>query len=100
MPEFYRRARALGATREEAVRRMTSATAERFDIRNRGVLAKGAYADIVIWRESECASTATFTQPHQFASGVKCVIVNGSIPYSDGKFTGERNGRLLERGGN
>ena len=95
MPEFYRRVRALGSTREEAIRRMTGAVAERFDIRGRGIIEKGAFADIAIWREDEFASTATYLNPHQFASGVKCVIVNGSIPYRDGSFTGDRAGRLL-----
>ena len=63
----------------------------------RGVLEKGAFADVVVWKESEFKGTATYTEPHQFASGVKCVVVNGTVPYIDGRFTGERGGRFLER---
>ena len=74
---------------------MTGAVAERFNIRGRGIIEKGAFADIAIWREDEFASTATYLNPHQFASGVKCVIVNGAIPYRDGTFTGQRAGHLL-----
>ncbi len=98
MPEFYRRVRALGATREEAIRRMTGAVAERFCIRSRGVIEKGAFADVAIWRENTFASAATYDTPHCFATGVECVFVNGAVPYRAGRFTGERAGRLLERG--
>lgn len=97
MPEFYRRVRALGVSREEAVRRMTGAAAERFDIKGRGVLQKGAFADIVVWREDEFRNNATYLEPHRFASGVRIVMVNGSIPYREGAFTGQRAGRLLTR---
>ena len=97
MPEFYRRVRALGFSREETVARMTSVPADRFEIRNRGCLAKGAYADIAVWKEDEFRTQATFTDPHKFAGGVRCVMTNGVIAYRDGTFTGKRGGRFLER---
>ena len=97
MPEFYRRVRALGFSREETVARMTSVIADRFGIRGRGRIEKGAYADLVIWNEAEFKAKATFTDPHQFTGGVKAVMTNGVISYCDGKFTGNRGGRLLER---
>ena len=97
MPEFYRRVRALGFSREETVARMTSVPARRFGIRGRGVIEKGAFADIVVWREDEFKSSATYVEPHRFASGVELVMVNGYIPYRSGKFTGSRGGRFLER---
>ncbi len=97
MPEFYRRVRALGVSREETVARMTSVPARRFGLRGRGVIEKGAYADVVVWNESEFRGTATYVEPHRFASGVKCVMVNGNVPYMEGRFTGERGGRFLER---
>ena len=97
MPEFYRRVRALGFTREETVARMTSVPARRFGIRARGVVEKGAFADIVVWREDDFKANATYLKPHQFTGGVKCVMVNGVVPYKDGVFTGERGGRFLER---
>ena len=97
MPEFYRRVRALGFSREETVARMTSVIADRFGIRGRGRIEKGAFADLVIWDEAEFRAKATFTEPHQFTGGVRCVMVNGTIPYRDGVFTGDRGGRFLER---
>lgn len=97
MPEFYRRVRALGFSREETVARMTSVIADRFGIRGRGRIEKGAYADLVIWNEAEFKAKATFTDPHQFTGGVKAVMTNGVIAYCDGKFTGNRGGRFLER---
>ena len=97
MPEFYRRVRALGVSREETIARMTSVIADRFGIRNRGRIAKGAYADLVVWDEAEFKAKSTFTDPHRFTGGVKCVMVNGTVSYRDGKFTGNRAGRFLER---
>ena len=97
MPEFYRRVRALGFSREETVARMTSVIADRFGIRGRGRIEKGAYADLVIWNEAEFKAKATFTDPHQFTGGVKAVMTNGVISYCDGKFTGNRGGRFLEK---
>ena len=97
MPEFYRRVRALGFSREETVARMTSVIADRFGIRGRGRIKKGAYADLVIWNEAEFKAKAAFTDPHQFTGGVKAVMTNGVISYCDGKFTGNRGGRFLER---
>ena len=95
MPEFYRRVRALGFSREETVARMTSVPARRFDICGRGTLEKGAFADIVVWNESEFRATATFSDPHRFSDGVRLVMVNGTVPYKDGKLTGSRGGRFL-----
>ena len=97
MPEFYRRVRELGFSREDAIARMTSVPAKRFGLRRRGTIEKGAFADIAIWKEDGFKATATYLEPHQFASGVKCVMVNGTIPYRDGSFTGNRGGRFLER---
>ena len=104
MPEFYRRltGRCQGhpavCSREEAVARMTSVPARRFGIRGRGVLEKGAFADIAVWREDEFASPATYVKPHAFAVGMEAVVVNGVLSYLSGKFTGDRAGRFLSRG--
>ena len=97
MPEFYRRVRALGVSREEAIARMTSVPARRFGIAHRGVIEKGAFADIAIWKEDEFSSSATYVEPHKFSRGVKAVLVNGAVSYTEGKFSGTRAGRFLER---
>ena len=97
MPEFYRRVRALGFSREETVARMTSVPADRFGIKGRGRIEKGAFADLVVWKEDEFKSNSTYVDPHRFCGGVKAVMVNGTIAYREGKFTGQRGGRFLER---
>ena len=97
MPEFYRRVRALGFSREDAIARMTGVPAVRFGLKGRGVIEKGAFADIVIWREDSFVAKSTYVDPHQFTGGVELVMVNGAIPYRDGRFTGDRTGRFLEK---
>ena len=95
MPEYWRRMRALGFSREETVRRMTSLPARRYGLSRRGTLEKGAFADICCWSEERFSSPATYTAPHAFAQGVECVMVNGVVPYFRGRFTGRRAGRFV-----
>lgn len=97
MPEFYRRLRKLGFTLEDTVKRMTSMPAERFGIKSRGVIKRGAFADIVVWSEKDFIGRATYETPHNFSEGIDCVLVNGTIPYCNGRFTGNRGGRLITR---
>jgi N-acyl-D-amino-acid deacylase len=82
---------------EEAVRRMTTLPAQAFGLHDRGVLRVGAYADIAVFDPQLFADTATYAQPHQFADGMRHVIVNGTLSFSEGRFTGARGGRFLER---
>ena len=96
MPEFYRRVKAIAGC-EAAVARMTSVPAKRFGIRNRGVLEKGAYADIAVWREAEFRNTATYASSHSFCTGMEKVFVNGALAYDGGVFTHSGTGRFLER---
>ena len=93
MPEFYRRVRALGFSREATIARMTSVPAARFEIKGRGRIAAGAFADIVIFNEAEFKSPATYAEPHHFAEGVREVFVNGVASLSGA----QRAGRFLER---
>lgn len=97
MPEFYRRVRALGFSREATVARMTGVPARRFGLNRRGVIEKGAFADIVVWREASFTANSTYIDPHRFTGGVELVMVNGSVPYRAGRFTGDRAGRFLEK---
>ena len=103
MPRFFRmltgrvEGHARICSREEAIKRMTSVPAERFGIRDRGVIRPGAYGDITVWNEDMFRETATYTSPHSFCEGVEAVMVNGSVSYRSGKFTGNRSGRFLER---
>lgn len=96
MPEFYRRLRRIGVSCEEAVARMTSVPAARFSIRSRGVLAKGNFADIAVWKEDEFKSNSTYSSPHCFTEGVKAVIVNGTLSRL-GDSSCANAGRFIER---
>ena len=80
---------------EEAVRKMTSATAARLKIRDRGLLREGMYADIVVFDPATIIDRATFEQPHQLSVGVRHVFVNGVAVVSDGRHTGARPGRAV-----
>lgn len=82
-------------TLEEAVRKMSSASALRLGIHDRGLIARGYFADIAIFDADEIIDTATFENPHQYASGMKYVLVNGEIVVEDGRHTGRRPGRVL-----
>ena len=103
MPRFFRmltgrvEGHARMASREEAIARMTSVPARRFGIRSRGVLEKGAFADIAVWREDDFRDAATYENPHAFSKGVEAVFVNGALSYSNGEFLHAGAGRLLER---
>lgn len=101
MPEFFRRVtdpyRPCAVSCEAAVARMTSVPAERFGIKGRGVLAKGAFADVAIWRRDSFRNTATYAKSHSFCTGMEKVFVNGALAYDGGKFTRSGTGRFLER---
>jgi N-acyl-D-aspartate/D-glutamate deacylase len=80
---------------EEAIRKMTTLFAWRIRQLDRGVLRDGAFGDVVVFDPATIRDNSTFEQPHQFASGVKHVLVNGVPVLVDGAFTGERPGRVL-----
>ena len=80
---------------ETAVYRMTGLTAQKFGLRDRGVIRPGAFADITIFDAAEIGDAATFEQPTQPARGIDTVIVNGTPVWRAGASTGARPGRLL-----
>jgi N-acyl-D-amino-acid deacylase len=80
----------------EAIRRCTSLPADAFGLPGRGRLAVGAFADLVVFDPSAIRDHATYARPHQFATGVGLVVVNGRLSYEGGRFTGHRGGRLLQ----
>lgn len=82
---------------EEAVRRMTSLTADRFGLTGRGQIAPGSYADLVVFDPKTVADLATFETPMVPAAGIDTVFVNGQIIWRDGASTGARPGRALRR---
>jgi N-acyl-D-amino-acid deacylase len=82
-------------TLEEAVRKMTSATAARLKLRDRGLLREGMYADVVVFDPATIIDVATFEKPHQLSVGVKHVFVNGVAVVRDGRHTGATPGRVV-----
>jgi N-acyl-D-amino-acid deacylase len=80
---------------EEAVRRMTSLPAQKFQLKDRGLLKEGMAADVVIFDEKEVQDMASFEDPHQYSKGFKYVIVNGKMVAENGIHTGVRNGITL-----
>jgi N-acyl-D-aspartate/D-glutamate deacylase len=83
------------ATLEEMVRRMTSFPAQRFGLAGRGVLAPGAFADLVLFDPATVRDTATYDAPQQEPEGIALVVVNGAIACEGGRHTGVGSGRLL-----
>jgi N-acyl-D-aspartate/D-glutamate deacylase len=82
---------------EEAVRRMTSLPAGKLGLGDRGRLAPGARADVVVFDPATIADTATFADPHRYPRGIAWVLVNGRPVIAAGEHTGARPGRVLSR---
>ena len=82
-------------TIEDAVRKATGLVAERMNIEGRGVLEKGAFADIVIFDRDKISEMGGFLEPCRKPAGIEAVIVNGRIVYRGGDLTGERPGAVL-----
>ena len=82
-------------TLEDAVRKMSSGVAERLAITDRGFVKPGMFADIVVFDPATIADRATYEQPHQLATGVREVLVNGVSVWRNGAATGALPGRAL-----
>jgi len=82
-------------TLEEAVRKASSAVANRLSIRDRGLLREGMYADVVVFDPERIADRATFEQPHQLSVGMHYVVVNGTVVLREGEPTGALPGRIV-----
>ncbi len=84
-------------TIEQAIHRMTGMPAEKFHLRNRGVIREGAFADLVIFDAKEILDTATYADPRRYPAGIGHVFVNGAAVVRDGVHVGARPGRALRR---
>ena len=82
-------------TLEDAVRKMTSAVAERLSISDRGLLRDGYYADIVVFDPNTILDNATYEKPSLIATGMHEVFVNGAEVVHDEKHTGSKPGRVI-----
>lgn len=79
----------------EAIRRLTDLPATNLKLRRRGRLSVGFHADIVVFDPAAIADNATFEEPHQLATGVRHVFINGVQVLSDGSHTGATPGRVI-----
>lgn len=84
---------------DTALARMTSIPATIFNLRDRGAIAIGHYADLVLLEEAAFTDTATYEQPRSLATGIREVICNGVTVVRDGAFLPARPGRALTPGG-
>jgi N-acyl-D-amino-acid deacylase len=80
---------------EAAIRRLSALPAENLKLDRRGALKPGNFADIVIFDPARIRDHATFEQPHQYATGVRDVFVNGVPVLSDGEHTGAKPGQVV-----
>jgi N-acyl-D-amino-acid deacylase len=80
---------------EEAVRKLTSLPADTLKIKERGRLAAGQFADVVVFDPKTIADRATYEQPHQYSVGMRHVWVNGTQVLKDGEHTGAKPGRVV-----
>lgn len=83
---------------EEAIRKMSSFPAGRLGLRDRGLIAPGFAADIVVFDPEEVADRASFADPHRFPAGIAYVFVNGEPVVEEGEHTGALPGAVLRRG--
>ena len=93
--EFVRERHLLGL--EEALRKMTTAPAARLGLSERGRLADGLLADVVVFDPATVASNATYDEPRRFPTGIDYVIVNGTLVIDRGVHTGALPGRAIRR---
>ena len=82
----------------EAIHKMTKMPAERIGLHDRGRIEVGARADIAVLNLDTIQDHASFKQPHQLATGVHHVLINGVLVLNDGEMTGKRPGHALRSG--
>lgn len=82
---------------QEAVRKMTSFSTQRFQLNNRGLLREDFVADVVVFDPSKVQDLATYTKPHQYPSGIEYVILNGEVVINKGEHTQVKAGKILKK---
>jgi N-acyl-D-aspartate/D-glutamate deacylase len=83
---------------EEAIAKMTGRSAAKLGLTDRGTVAAGKKADLVLFSAERVRETATYEHPHQYAEGIETVILNGRVVVDGGEHTGTLAGRVLRRG--
>jgi len=82
---------------QEALRKMTSAPAQKMGFKDRGVLREGCKADVTVFDPATVKDEATFTDPQRYASGILYVLVNGVPVIENGEYTGALPGKPLRK---
>ncbi|MCG3145037.1 MAG: D-aminoacylase [Gammaproteobacteria bacterium] len=80
---------------QEAIWRLSGLPATNLDLQGRGFIKEGMYADIVVFDPTAIRDNATYDNPHQYATGILHVFVNGVQVLKDGEHTGAKSGRAL-----
>jgi dihydroorotase/N-acyl-D-amino-acid deacylase len=86
-------------TLPDAVRKMTALPAATLGLADRGRIAEGLVADLVVFDPATVADRATFQDPHQYPAGIPWVVVNGRVSVEEGRFAGIRAGEVLRKPG-
>jgi N-acyl-D-aspartate/D-glutamate deacylase len=76
---------------------MTGVAARALGLRERGLLRPGAWADVAVFDPARIRDRSTYEEPHQYATGVSTVVVNGEVVVDGGDHTGALPGRVLRR---
>lgn len=79
----------------DAIRKLSGLPATNLELDRRGFIREGMFADVVVFDPASIADHATFEQPHQYATGMKHVFVNGVAVLKDGEHTGAKPGRAV-----
>jgi N-acyl-D-aspartate/D-glutamate deacylase len=79
----------------DAIKKMTSMNADKLGIKDRGRIAEGMRADVVVFDAERVADRATFENPHQYPEGIPYVIVNGVVTIDNGRHTGALAGEVI-----
>jgi N-acyl-D-aspartate/D-glutamate deacylase len=80
---------------EDAVRKMTSLSAAKLGLQDRGLLRAGFFADLTLFDPDRVIDRSTYADPFHYSEGIEYVIVNGQIVLDHGRHTGARPGRAL-----
>ncbi|RRQ47531.1 D-aminoacylase [Maribacter algicola] len=81
---------------EEAIYKLTTLPATNLKLKKRGALKAGYFADVVVFDPNTIKANATFEEPHQYATGMQQVFVNGGHVLKDGEHTGTLSGRFVK----
>ncbi len=79
----------------EAIRRLSGLPAANIGLDERGIIRQGAFADLAIFDPTTISDRATYENPHQYAAGMRHVLINGIPVLKDGEHTGAKPGRAL-----